>query len=70
MGNRSRFVTLKGKVIYSFGFTNNNIYCTKWGQQLGEIDGANYYTPSKRCSGRWNTIEEYQACKDERTRVA
>ena len=31
MPDYDRFITWKGKVIYSYGFTNDNIYCIKWG---------------------------------------
>ena len=31
MPDHDRFITWKGKVIYSYGYTNDNIYCIKWG---------------------------------------
>ena len=58
-----RYITYKDKVIYAFGYSNYFIYCIKWGQSLGNIDDANYYSPPTKCEGTWKNIEEYKACK-------
>lgn len=63
MPDHDRVVTWKGRVIYSYGYTNDNIYCIKWGQSLGAIDDSNYYTPEETCGGRWETIAAYNACR-------
>ena len=60
-----KVLTYNGKVVYSYGYTNDFIYCIKWGQSIGEIDNGNYYTPEPNCSGRWKNMMAYFLCKEK-----
>ena len=64
-----KVLTYKGKVVYVFGYTNDFIYCIKWGQSLDKIDDTNYYTPEHRCDKRWDSILGYYNCKEKERKV-